>query len=132
MDYVKIGGRTWDVIVTEISESFNILYTENTGRTLSDGARMTLDPIGTFYGHKVTVSRKKGFESAFDELFDYISKPRYDGIPVEIVHNQNTISYDAYISNGERGLSRIDQKNGKVYWGELSLNIVPMEAQVLP
>lgn len=132
MDYVKIGGRTWDVIVTEISENFNILYTENTGRTLSEGARMTLDPIGTFYGHKVTVSRKKGFESAFDELFDYISKPRYDGIHVEIVHNQNTISYDAYISNGERGLSRIDQKNGKVYWGELSLNIVPMEAQVLP
>lgn len=132
MDYVKIGGRAYDVLVTELSENFNILYSENTGRTMSIGARMTLDPLGTFFGHKVTFQRKQGKETEYDRLFDYVSQPRFDGIPVEIVHNQTTLAYDAYISQGERALKRIDPKTGKVYWDKFSLNIVPMEAQVLP
>lgn len=132
MDYVKIGGRAYDVLVVELSENFNILYSENTGRTISTGARMTLDPLGTFFGHKITFARKNGKEAEYDRLFDFVSLPRYDGIPVEIVHNQTTISYDAYISQGERALKRIDEKTGKVYWDKFSVNVVPMEAQILP
>ena len=132
MDYVKIGGKVWDVLVTEITESFSILYSDQTGRTIAKGARMTLDPLGTFFNHKITFMRKKGFEETFDELFDFASQPRYDGIPVEIVHNQETLFYDAYISQGERALKRIDANTGKVYWDKFTLNIVPMEAQVKP
>ena len=132
MDYVNIGGKVWDVLVTEISESFSILYSSNTGRTMSVGASMTLDPLGTFFNHKVTFSRKKGFEKQYDDLWDFVSFPRYDGIDVEIVHNQKTLKYKAYISQGERALKRIDVKTGKVYWDKFSLNIVAMSAQVLP
>jgi hypothetical protein len=131
MDYFKIDGRSYDVVVTAIEESFNILYSENTGRTMSKGARMVLDPLGTFIGHKVTVRRKQGYEAQFDALYNYVSTPRYDGINVEIVHNQKTIKYDAYVSNGSRALQQIT-KSDIVKWGELQLNIVPMEAQVLP
>ena len=46
-----------------------------------------------------------------------------------MVHNQTFIEYDAYISNGERTVKRIDNINNKVYWDRLSLNIIPMEAQ---
>ena len=131
MEYFKIDGRNYDVLVIGIEESFNILYSENTGRTMSQAARMTLDPLGTFFGHKVVVKRKQGYEAEFDALYDYVSQPRYDGISVEIVHDQTTIKYDAYISNGARHLSKIT-KDGAIHWGELQLNIVPMEAQVLP
>ena len=132
MDLVKIDGVVFDVAVTEIEENFNILYSENTGRTIAPGARMSLDPLGTFYGHKITLSRKNGSEEDFDRLFDFVSRPRSDGVLVEIVHNQTTIAYDAYISNGSRTVDRVNKTSGAVFWGALSLNIVPMEAQVLP
>ena len=115
MEWLKIGGKEWNVNVLSISENFTILYTGNTGRTISVGARMTLDPLGTFFGHKVTVGRRKDDFDEFDELFDFISKPRFDGVEIEIVHGQKTISYDAYISSGERKVKRIDNKNKKVY-----------------
>ena len=127
MDICKIGEKDYSVIVVSITETFNKLYTENTGRTM-DG-KMNLDCIGTFYGHKVEVQRKQGFETDFDELFDLVSLPTNDGIPVKMVHNQDSIEYEAYISTGERAVKRIDEVNGKVYWDKLLLNIIPMEAQ---
>ena len=132
MEYVKIGDTEYDVSVVAVVENFNILYTENTSRTVAVGARMFLDPLGTFYGHKVTFKRKHGKENEFDDLFMYISKPRRDGIPVKIVHNQKTLDYEAYISQGERNLKKIDLINKKVYWDEFTVDIIPMEAQVLP
>jgi hypothetical protein len=30
MDYVKINGVAYDVVVLELEENFNILYSENT------------------------------------------------------------------------------------------------------
>lgn len=132
MDYVKIDGTAYDVLVISIEESFNILYSENTGRTISTGAKMTLDPLGTFIGHNVTFKRKRGHEHEYDELFEYLMIPRYDGISVEIAHNQSTISYLAYVSQGKRKLKNIDANNGVVYWGEFSANFIPMEAQVIP
>ena len=132
IDVFKIGGKTYNVVITAIEENFNILYSSNTGRTLAEGAPMVLDPIGTYIGHKVTVKCKRGFEEEYDELFDYVMQPRYDGIAVKMVHNQTDIEYDAYISNGTRNIKSIDLKSNKVYWGELQINIVPMKAQVLP
>lgn len=131
MDYCKIGGRSYDVIVTSIEESFTILYTENTGRTISNG-RMTLDPIGTFFSHKVTFRRSKDNFEEFDRLYDFLTTPRYDGFPIEMVHNQKTLNYDAYVSQGTRVLQKIVARIKKVLWGELTINFVPMEAQVLP
>lgn len=132
MNYFKINGRSFDVVVTALSENFNILYSENTGRTLDPGAPMTIDPIGTFYGHEVTLQRRKGNEAEYDELFSIISKPRYDGLLVEIAHDQKTISYMAYISSGSRNVEKIDAKNGKILWGEMKLKITPLKAQVIP
>ena len=126
---LKIDGIVYDVAITEISENFNILYSENTGRTMSQGARMTLDPLGTFFGHKVTVVRRGDKFDEFDALYEYLSKPRLNGVRLEAVHGQTTIKYDAYVSQGERNLKKV--KNGVAYWDAFSINFVPMEAQVI-
>ena len=132
MNYCVIDGVSYDVIVTGIEESFSILYSDKTGRTISKGAVMTLDPLGTFFSHKVTFKRSKENVSAFDRLYDELTIPRYDGIPIEIVHNQKTIKYKAYVSQGGRKIQQIALKLNKVLWGELSVNFIPIEAQVIP
>lgn len=131
-DVVKINGKSYDVLVLSIEENFSILYSENTGRTLSETARMTLDPIGTFIGHKVKFGRKNGSEADYDALFDFAATPRFVGVNLEIVHGQEVINYEAYVSSGARAVRNISKNNLKVYWGELELNFVPMEAQVTP
>lgn len=128
-DYVKIGGKVWNVKVTEITENFNILDTDNAGRVIKDGA-MTLDRIGTFFGHKITFIRDLASLDEYDKLFMYLSRPTNSGIQVDIVHNQTTLKYLAYIASGERKLKRIDPNTGAVYWDSFSVNFVPMKAQV--
>lgn len=132
MNYCVINGKSYDVIVTSIEESFTILYTDNTGRTLGAGAPMTLDPIGTFFSHKVTFKRCKENVQEFDDLYNFLATPRYDGFDIEIVHNQTTIKYKAYTSQGTRQIQRIVDNIKKVIWGELSINFVPIMAQVIP
>jgi hypothetical protein len=131
-NWLQIDGIFWDVEVLSIKETGNILYSKNTGRTMSIGARMTLDPLGCFIGHKIVVKRKNNNLKAYDDLCNYIRQPRYDGVRVKAVDNQTTIDYDAYISGYERECQRIDNENKKVYWKEMEINLVPMEAQILP
>lgn len=131
-DWFEIDGMSFNVSVIGIKETANILYSENTGRTIAMGARMVLDPVGTFIGHRVTVKRTQLNLEEYDRLFNYIIRPRYDGVKIKIVHDQTTINYDAYVSSSEREVERIDDNKGAVYWKELDINFVPMEAQILP
>ena len=132
MDYVKIGGRSWDVLVIEIEESYEILYTENTGRTLGIGAPLTIDPLGTFISHSVTFKRKQGHETEFDSLFNYLMQPRSEGFAVDMVHDQTTINYKAYCSSGSRKIMRIAKEKGLVGWDRIAVKFIPIEAQVVP
>lgn len=131
-DWIEIDNIRFNVTVTGITESATVLYSDNTGRTLSRGARMSLDPLGTFFNHKITVARKGNDVTGYDRLFDYITQPKYNGFHVKACHGQTTIEYDAYISSAEREVQRIDDNNKVVYWNEMTLSIVAMEAQVLP
>ena len=131
-NWFQINGKTYDVKVISIVESANILYSDKTGRTMSVGARMVLDPLGTFIGHNVTVMRDGSNLADYDRLYNELIKPRYDGMMVKVVHDQTTIEYEAYVSAAEREIERIDGLGKKVYWKEMKINIVPMEAWILP
>lgn len=128
MNFCVINGKAYDVNVTAIEESFTKLYTENTKRTLSNGS-MFLDPIGTFIGHTVEFAPLKNPDS-FNELWDFFKLPHSEGFPVEIADGKTTISYNAYTSSGARKLKYI--RNDTPYWDAMSINLIPIDAQVLP
>lgn len=128
MDICKIGNKEYDVIVASIQQSFEKLYAEDTGRTIGQGCRMNLNCLGTFLTYTVEIYRRDGHEADFDELFELVSLPSNDGIPVTMVNDQTSISYDAYISSGSRAVKRVDKERGIVYWDKMQLKIVPMEA----
>ena len=149
-DWFEINGTPYNVRVLEITEEANVLYTENTGRTMAIGAPVTLDPLGTFIGHKVEVAPKKGYESDFDRLYNFVIQPRSYGVPIKAVHGnlngegefeQQTINYDAYISSASRKVKRIEENSTvtdvfgetiKVKWDKMSINCIPIKAQIEP
>ncbi len=128
MNFCVINGKAYDVNVTAIEENFNKLYTENTKRTLANGS-MFLDPIGTFIGHTVEFAPLENPDN-FNELWDFFKLPHTEGFPVEIADGNTTISYTAYTSTGARKLKYI--RGGVPYWGAMSVNFIPIDAQVLP
>ena len=140
-DWFEINGTPYNVRVLEITEEANVLYTENTGRTMAIGAPVTLDPLGTFIGHKVEVAPKKGYESDFDRLYNFVIQPRSYGVPIKAVHAQYTMNYDAYISSASRKVKRIEENSTvtdvfgetiKVKWDKMSINCIPIKAQIEP
>ena len=140
-DWFQIGGQTYNVRVIEVTEEANVLYTDNSGRTMAVGAPMTLDPLGTFINHKIDVAVKKGYESDFDALYEYVIQPRSVGVPVKVVHNQTVLNYNAYISSSSRKVKRINENSTyidarsnpiKVKWERMSINCIPIEAQITP
>ena len=132
MNCVEIDGIPYDVIVMKIERGAEIRQSENAGVTLAEGAEERLDPIGTFISYNVTFQRRSGKETVFDSLWDTLVKPRYNGVPVKIVYNQSVLSFKAKFEVSAQEVHHIDKKTGKVYWNEISVNIIPTKAQVLP
>lgn len=129
MDVCVIAGKEYAVVIEDVKENFEKLYSSNTGRTLGVGAPMHLDCLGTFIMHTVTFGRKAGHEADFDELYNLAMLPNNTGIKVKIVHNQTALEYQAYVSSGQRELKRVDEANSKVYWDKLELKFTPIKAQ---
>ena len=130
MDYCIIDGKAYDVYVDSIQEYFNVTDTDNSGRAIANG-RMIRDVIGTFIGHKVKFRRKGDNFAEYDSLCTHLMQP-YESVNIKIAHNQETIEYEAYATNGQREVERIDRSNGTIYWKALEINFVPMEAQITP
>lgn len=137
-DWFKIGGRVWNVRVLDVTEEATTLYTENTGRTMAQRAPVTLDALGGFINHKIEIVPKKGYESDFDRLYDFVTIPRNYGIMVEMPHGQSTMQYNAYISSASRKVKRIEENSTtkdvfgetiKIKWDKMSINCIPIEAQ---
>lgn len=131
-NWLSIDGRTYDVIVTSLTESGTILYSDKTGRTINIGADMVLDPLGTFYNYTITVKRNGDNYQEYNDLYNHILTPTRNGFKIHVVHDNSAWDFQAYISTAERELQRIDAKKGVVYWKEMQLEITAMRAQVIP
>lgn len=127
---VKIDGVSYDVLVTAIQETFNVLEGPNSGIALYR-QREIRDITGIKIGHSVTFAADSD-PDAFDALCSYLFGSIREFVTVEIVHNQTVISYEAAYNTGSRRVKHIDDDNSIVYWDEMTVEFRPMEAQINP
>lgn len=148
MKWFKINGREYNVSITELKEDFTVMYTENTGRTLDEGAPIVLDPLGTFFNYEMTVNLIAGYENDFDELYELMSRP--SSAPLRLVlprsrkaiwrtPNDNDVltdGFNAYVSSGNRNIKWIrstsDGELDDVGYSSYSIKFTATKAQVLP
>lgn len=114
---IKIDGKDYDVINSELTRSFQVLDGGNAGRTL-DG-EMHRDVIGTYYNYTWKLE-PKNIED-YSELYDVLSSPD-DYHTITIPYNQSTKTFKAYVTNGQDQLRR--QEDGINYWTGLSVNFI--------
>ena len=131
MSYIKLNGREVDadVAISAYSRNFNVLDGDNAGRVMT--GRMIRDIIGTYVGHKIKVFRRGGNYAGLDEFWAYLVEHSVDdSVMLEAADGQTTISYEAYYTSGTQDIESVS--NGVNYWGEIEINFIPMEAQVVP
>ena len=131
MSYIKINGITFDadVAISKYTRYFNVLDGENAGRVMT--GRMVRDIIGTYIGHKIKVFRRGSNYAGLDEFWDYLVEHSVDdSVMLEAADGQTTISYEAYYTTATQDIEAVSE--GVNYWGEIEINFVPMEAQVVP
>lgn len=125
---VKIDGTSYDVLVTAIQETFNVLEGDNSGTAIYR-QREIRDLAGIKIGHIVTFAPDND-PDAFDSLCTYLFGALREYVTLEVVHGQSTITYEAAYNTGSRRVSHIDDDNDVVYWDELTVEFRPLEVQI--
>ena len=126
----KIDGISYDVLITAIAETFNIVEGANSGTALYR-QREIRDLQGIKIGHAITFASDNDPE-AFDALTSHLFGTVRPYVELEVVHNQTTLRYQAAYNTGSRRVRHIDDENEIVYWDELTVEFRPMENQVNP
>ena len=124
----KIDGKSYDVLVTAIEETTEILEGKNGGTALHK-EREIRDITGIKIGHTVTFD-PDGDAEAFEELYQYLFGTVRTSVTVELVHGQKTITYEAAYNTCKRAVIHIDENPDVVTWGEMSIDFRPMETQI--
>lgn len=132
----KIDGISYDVLVTAIQEKTEIIEGANKGVAISKDKEIR-DITGIKIGHSITFDMDKDAE-IFDELYAYLFKSIRPSVTLEVVHMQDTITYEAAYNTGTRSVARIKDdttsdeptENDVVEWTELTVDFRPIENQI--
>lgn len=69
--------------------------------------------------------------TGIDKYWKFIREHSVDDyVMLEAADDQTTITYEAYYTSAARKLTSV--QNGINYWGEVSVNFIPMDATVKP
>ena len=137
MDLVKIDGVVYDVLVSAIGETSEVVEGNNSGTALYR-QRDIRDIAGVKYAHSITFTPSDEAPEMFDALFSYLFDNVRESVMLEVVHGQETISYEARYSTGTRNVSYISKKKVNeeetefVGWDELTVEFRSMETIVNP
>lgn len=123
---VIVDGVRYNVDVMKLVRKAAVTDTDNSGRTI-DGV-MHRDIIGTYYNYSIEISPYRDDFAAYDKFYDKITSP-VDSHVVSFPYGQETLEYDAYITNAEDELIIRDGVNKWAYGSNLKINFIAMSPQ---
>ena len=137
MDLVKIDGVVYDVLVSAIEEKPEIVEGSNTGTALYR-QRDIRDIAGIKYAHSITFSPSDEAPEMFDRLFSYLFDNVRESVMLEVVHGQETLSYEARYSTGTRRVNYISKTNDAdtgdetdfIHWDDLTVEFRSIETVI--
>lgn len=125
---IVVDGVTYPKIyVLSLKRSFSVLDGENVGRVMT--GKMVRDIIGTYYNYTLKIDSNESDPAEYDRLYEVLSSP-VDSHTITVPYAQGTMTFDAYVSNGEDDLIKCYETiNG---WTGLSVNFIAMEPKRRP
>lgn len=135
MDLVKIDGVVYDVLVSAIEEKPEIVEGGNSGTALYR-QRDIRDIVGIKYAHSITFSPSDENPELFDALFSYLFDNVRESVFIEVVHGQDTISYEARYSTGSRRVNYIskikdaEEETDFIHWDDLTVEFRSIETVI--
>ena len=120
-----IDGKSYNVSVTDLQRKASVLDGENAGRVMSGLIRI----IGTYYNYSMTLDTRSLDFADYDALYELLTAP-VDCHSITVPSGQGTATFDAYISNADDVLNRMD--GSRNLWGDLQINFVAMAPKRYP
>lgn len=115
------------VLVMDLQRSFSVLDGQNAGRVKT--GRMVRDIIGTYYNYSMELDTSEASLAEYDALYEVLSAPQ-DSHMLVVPYAQGTLSFEAYLTNGEDALISMESSRNK--WEGLSVNFIAMSPQRRP
>lgn len=120
----KVDGVVYDVHITDVKRSAEVLDGPNAGR--STAANMIRDVLGTFYNYAVSIDADEATYEEYDRLYEVLSAP-VDYHMVEMPYGQGMKRFKAYVSKVEDELH--DSRKEGNRWGGMTFQFIAMEPQ---
>ena len=126
---VSIDGVYYDISIPEsgITRSFEIADTDKAKRLIN--GNMVRDVIGTYYNYTVAFNTKNLNRAEYDRLYEQISAP-VDSHTIAIPYGQSILTFEAYVTNGQDVLKKIDAEGNK--WEGITINFIAMQPKRRP
>lgn len=124
----EIDGRSFDVLVTGIRETTEILEGANSGVALSNN-REIRDITGIKISHAISFAPDTD-PVAFEALYEYLFGTIRPYVRLKVAHGQEMIEYEAAFNTCDRGVVYRDEQTGFTGWDELTVEFRPIENQI--
>lgn len=125
---LSLDGKAYpNLHVVSLKRSFSVLDGDNAGRVMT--GTMKRDIIGTYYNYSMEIDPVSSDLAEYDEFYEAISSP-VDSHVLTVPYAQTTLTFDAYVSNGEDEL--VSKYNGRNEWQNLAVNFVAMKPKRTP
>lgn len=123
-----IDGKEFDVLVTGIRETTEILEGANSGVSLHRN-REIRDITGIKITHAISFAPDTD-PDRFEELYDHLFGSIKPSVHLKVAHGQEMIEYEAAYNTCDRGVIYRDENSGFIGWDELTVEFRPIENQI--